>query len=1150
MVASPDQPEATASAELEAALSGFFDPGWYVSRYPDVAGAGTSALHHFVHFGLAEGRNPNRLFDGDWYLAHYPDVGRSGLYPLLHYLQYGAPGLRNPHPRFDAAWYVDQHPAAAANPLLYHLMFGVARGWLTERSVNIVDYLPSKGTSPSAPSGVQVDVVILLNRRLARTRRCLESVLADTERPAGRVIVVDDRATESRTAIWLDRLAADGHITLLRNRRNHALAASVNMGLAAAGKHDVVLLDGDTRVPAGWLSRLAGHAYAMPRVALVSPFTNDATLCGYPSVGSPAFGLGVNELDAACQAANAGRSVEVPATLGPCLYIRRAALDDVGRFDAQAFGGGHAEESDFCKRANARGWRYLLACDTFVSQANADGFGAAAPTGPKHARGDAAEPFRFAITVELFRRFNRPVVLMLSHELGGGVRRHIQELVERVKGSASCLLLRSTANGTALSVPALPGHPELLLPADRMSDLLTVLRWVGVTRAHIHHLMGMDIDVRALLHQLGVPFDVTVHDYFAICPQVNLLPIAQGAWCGEPAIAGCNACIANRPSHGSRDIVSWRRGHAWQFLVAERVFCPSKDVGKRLARYGITRNVIMVPHEPVQPGPWPLSLTAIRKKELLRIAVIGVLAPQKGAVAVMCLTAVAAQAGLSIHVIGHAEQELPGSLTEFIALTGAYEEAELPGLLAKIKPHVVWYPSQAPETFSYTLSAAIDAGLPIVATRIGAFPERLAGRPWTWLVDPEASTEQWLATFAAVRAELVRPRKVPAIPRRPVPDFYGEHYVGSPIARGPNAPVDLRRDDRISVVVIAERFFDGMLSPCAYIRLLQPLDHPAIGGDFAIVLADAEQALHYVADIVVTQRYAVGDLHQADALIRHCRQHNITLLYDLDDDLLHIPRAHPDAQLLRPKVRLVSRLIRFADAVWVSTPALAARLAKLRPDARVVANGLDERLWAVATPPAPPRHGPVRILFMGTQTHDADFAIVEGALARLHSAFGEYVAVDLLGVTSRRELPGWVNRVPMPMHAATGYPGFVDWITQRHWDIGIAPLADTPFNNCKSTIKTLDYAALGLPVLASDRPAYRGSLADGPGGWLLPDTEDAWFVALARLVRDVALRRRLADGARTALAKETLAAQAAGRRGAWHDAVRPSHREHRVAAAE
>ncbi len=221
--------------------------------------------------------------------------------------------------------------------------------------------------------------------------------------------------------------------------------------------------------------------------------------------------------------------------------------------------------------------------------------------------------------MELFRRSGLPTILMVSHDMGGGVRRHIDELVARTTGKANCLLLESTARGAALSVPALPGHPDLALPAERLGDLALVLEQARVTRAHIHHLMSMDLDVRSLLHRLGVTFDVTVHDYFAICPQVNLMPWTQGAYCGEPAPAFCNACIADRPSHGARDIVSWRRENAWQFLEADRVICPSEDVRTRLARYGYDARTIVVPHEPVLAGPWPLvAAGAWQKKQVAR----------------------------------------------------------------------------------------------------------------------------------------------------------------------------------------------------------------------------------------------------------------------------------------------------------------------------------------------------------------------------------------------------------------------------------------------------------------------------------------------------------------------------------------------------
>jgi glycosyltransferase involved in cell wall biosynthesis len=304
------------------------------------------------------------------------------------------------------------------------------------------------------------------------------------------------------------------------------------------------------------------------------------------------------------------------------------------------------------------------------------------------------------------------------------------------------------------------------------------------------------------------------------------------------------------------------------------------------------------------------------------------------------------------------------------------------------------------------------------------------------------------------------------------------------------------------------------------------------------VLADAQQALSYRADIFVTQRYAVPDVDAADALVRHCREHDIPLLYDLDDDLLHIPREHPDAKQLRPRARVVTRMIKGANAVWVSTPALAEALKDQRRDVRVVPNGLDERLWSALPQPVPPRQGPVRILFMGTATHDGDFALVERALDHVKTVFAEHVAIDLIGVSTRGDLPSWVNRPSLPPNASGSYPGFANWITQQHWDIGLAPLADTPFNRSKSAIKTLDYAAIGLPVLASDRLVYRGSLADGPGGWLVRDGEESWFVAISQLIRNGTLRRQLAEGARAGLVRFTLAAQAAERRAAWLSLLR------------
>jgi len=1138
------------------------DADWYLETYPEVRLSGFDPVHHYVAFGADEGRDPNPFFDSAWYRAQYPDVAALGIPPLLHYMRDGAAELRNPHPRFDAAFYADQHPEAVDNPLLCHLLIGRASGWATEPTIALQDFLPATSKPLTPPSEVTVDIIIPVYRGLAQTQRCLNSVLADDARMPGSVIVIDDRSPEPKLSAWLSRLAASGRISLIRHRRNRGFVASVNVGMAAAGGNDVILLNSDTEVPRGWTRRLAAQAYAEAHIASVSPFSNRATICSYPveAGGEIPFGLTLAAIDDLAQTANAGRGVAVPTTVGFCMYIRRAALDAVGTFDADAFGRGYGEENDFCLRATAQGWSHRLACDTFVYHEGEVSFGDEAPERlqawkvleerypgyardvARHVQRNPAAAARMALTVAAFRHSGLPCLLMVSHDLGGGVKRHVDALVARLHGIANVLLMEAAARGVVISVPAIQGHAVLTLAADRVDALAAFLAAVPVARAHVHHLLGVDVDLRALLHRVRLPFDVTLHDYYGICPQVNLLPWPDVQFCGEPAPAVCNACIAHRSSHGASDILIWRRRHAWLFIEAERVLCPSADSRDRLLRYVPSARVVLAPHEAPEAGA-PVA-PKLRRGARLRVAVIGVLAGQKGATAVVTLAEALDPDAIELHLIGYPDDPLPPLAAARIRCTGAYEEADLPALIASVRPHVAWFPAQWPETYSYTLSAAIAAGLPIVASRIGAFPERLEGRALTWLCPPDSSADDWLAAFATVRAAFDSPdRRRPL--SKPLPqaaDFYAEAYPNTlrktvAVAR----PIDLRRPGRLSVVVVPDAFDTGAPTPCAYIRLLQPLDHPAIGAAIDVVVADAETALDYRADVIATQRHAVPDLEAAERLAAHCQRHGITLLYDLDDDLLHVPAWHPEYAELRLKAGVVRRMLSAADAIWVSTEPLRASLARVGLASRVVANAIDERLWSTYAPPLwRPPVGPFRIVYMGTATHDGDFAIVATALERLIKATPGRIGFDMVGVSASADLPEWVNRAGLSVNASRSYPGFVDWLTRRRdwnggWDIGIAPLVDSPFNRCKSAIKAMDYAALGLPVLASEVAPFRGSLADGQGGTLVRNTPVAWHAALALLAGDPRRRRALAEGGRAALhARHTLAAQAEERRAAWH----------------
>ena len=1088
-------------SDLGQTVHDYLDPDWYLRRYPDIARSGDDPHQHFVHYGAAEKRDPNGFFDSAWYIEHNPDVAASGLHPLLHYAQSGAAELRNPHPHFDAVYYVQQHPDAAADPLRYHLDIGAARGYPTEKALDITDYLPSKLAALPQPRGIFVDVVIPLHRDFGNSARCIRSVLADRGLPLARIIVVDDRATDPGTASWLRELAEEGQIHLIRNPHRKGLAASVSAGLAAAEEHDVALLTRSCEVSAGWLHRLMAHARAQPDVATVSPLSDHAAIIPH----ADANGAQALEIDQICQTVNLGRAVDAATPARHCVYLRHPAgltlaTDDTG-----------------ISWQPASGRRHLVACDGFVG-------------GEPSYHGDEAVAFKFAATAALFRQSRLPVILMITHSFGGGVRRHIATLVKRYRDKARILLLVGTDRGTTLSVATTPDHPVLTLPADRLDDLVAVLRSTGLTRIHIHHLLQMDMDIRALVYRLGVPFDVTVHDYYAICPQINLLRWEEGLYCGEPGPAECNSCIADKSSHGARDIVSWRHDNAWQFLHADRVICPSVDVKLRLERHGLGEHAVVVPHERQTDPVWATSLPEFTSPRL-RIVLLGVLASHKGARAVAELAEIAEPGTIELHLAGDLESSFPPPARNLIKVTGRYQEDELPALLRRIRPHVFWFPSSAPETYSYTLSTAIATGLPIVATDLGSFPDRLHGRPLSWLVDHRASAPEWLATFDLVRTALRNPVKKSPAPRAvEALDFYADRYL-SPSTR----PVR-RTSQKPRIAIVPERYDTGSLTACASVRLMQPLDHPAIGGGFEVILATAETVFDYDADVILTQRYAMQDPQAVDRLAAHARQTGAKLLYDLDDDLLNLPRAHPDAALLHPFRSVVQRMLTVADTVWVSTPGLAEHLAPIRPDAVVIENRLDERIWVHQPASRPLWDDPVRILCMGTTSHTDDFAMIAPALLRLKAEYGDLIEIDVLGMTSRADLPSAFNRIGPSTHASRSYPGFVNWLTamQPRWHIGLAPLLDTEFNRSKSPLKAMDYAALGLTVLASDTPVYRGSLADGPAGQLVRNDPSIWQAALDWLIRNQSLRASGSAQARAAfLAQGTLASQAALRLDAW-----------------
>ncbi|MCM2253226.1 MAG: methyltransferase domain-containing protein, partial [Ramlibacter sp.] len=140
---------------------------------------------------------------------------------------------------------------------------------------------------PMEPAGDTVDVIVPVYRGLHDTQLCIRSVLASSCRTPWRLVILNDASPEPEVTQWLREVSqTDPRIVLLENERNLGFVATVNRGMAL-GDHDVLLLNSDTEVANDWLDRLRHAAYSNQRVASVTPFSNNATICSYPRFCEP-----------------------------------------------------------------------------------------------------------------------------------------------------------------------------------------------------------------------------------------------------------------------------------------------------------------------------------------------------------------------------------------------------------------------------------------------------------------------------------------------------------------------------------------------------------------------------------------------------------------------------------------------------------------------------------------------------------------------------------------------------------------------------------------------------------------------------------------------------------------------------------------------
>lgn len=272
------------------------------------------------------------------------------------------------------------------------------------------------------------------------------------------------------------------------------------------------------------------------------------------------------------------------------------------------------------------------------------------------------------------------------------------------------------------------------------------------------------------------------------------------------------------------------------------------------------------------------------------------------------------------------------------------------------------------------------------------------------------------------------------------------------------------------------------------------------------------------ADVVVLQR--PGRRHWAQ-LIPHLQAHGVRVVVDVDDLFTAIPKANVAHEQYDPALspyhnwEWISRAAQLADWVTVTTPALA-RVYGSHGRVSVLPNLVPDHYLDIEVDKVAGSVG-----WAGNvQTHPHDLEVTSGAVRRAvgavpGSAFhvvGTGLGVpERLGMDACKALGHWVPFGQYPHEVA-------------RLEVGIVPLHPSPFNDAKSALKAIEYAALGVAPVMSPTPDNLRVHDEGVG--VIADSQGQWRRALVGLLRDSDRRAEVTDRSRRAVAQRTYSTQA------------------------
>lgn len=630
-----------------------------------------------------------------------------------------------------------------------------------------------------------VDIIIPIYNAFDELVRCIDSVEKWTDLEKNRLILINDNSPDGRIAEFLDQISKK-NIIVIHNRENKGFSANINIGMLQSEDNDVILLNSDTVVTHKWVEKIVACAYSDRTIATVTPLSNNATLCSVPIFCEENVipeGYSVDEYAELIENISIKKYPRIPVAHGFCMFIKREVIRKIGSFDEKTFERGYGEENDFCYRASEVGFCHAMCDDTFILHTGTSSFvseekrkyieahekilDARYPDLMQSVRVHCEQnPNRMIQeNVKLWTRLNkrkkRKTLMYLvqadfrkgAKDNVGGTQLHVKDLTMKLREAFDIVVV--ARDGFYLNLTLYTKEEEFFFRyyiglkesytqfySEKFALIFKkILVNFGVDCVHIHHTLGLSLEMFYKAVERNIPVFVTMHDYYYICPTVKLLNGEHQLCIGKENDKMCSNCLKNQLNIA--DTVPymkiWREEHLKALKLAKQIFVPSISAKKIVTDYyKELESCITVIEHGVEGAEIPVRTRT--DKKILHVAFLGGISIAKG---YQYATEMIKKGDKNIHwyLLGKFEREDELERALNFTNVGEYKREELPVLMKKYEIDVVCILPIWPETFCYTISEAVQCGVPVVVTDVGALGDRVREMDCGWIVPHGVTAE-------------------------------------------------------------------------------------------------------------------------------------------------------------------------------------------------------------------------------------------------------------------------------------------------------------------------------------------------------------------------------------------------------------------------